>query len=485
MIVVVENRDAAVAEHSVRAEPGELRIEGTEVLRRLGEPLRDRGERGAGLTNVEDGAEVSFERPEIVLSREIAAGDFADEKEVLLAEIGRELLDSAAEIAGLLDRDVLQGVDPEAVAVGERNPVFVALREMRQRAGVIEREVTQVLEVAALVLGVGVERIARAEAAGARARIGFEVLQLGRPDPVLGPTDTFRPRRAVRTAPGAEGLMAARVVGLVFAARRALRVEPVRSRVVEDDIEDDAQPAPMRLADELHEIVARPEPRIDLEEVLDAIAVVGVEMAALLEHGAEPDRGRAEVAQVVKLRGDAGDGAALPAAAPGPHPAVPAPARSGGSGRPGRRAVVAVEQRTRSLPAVAEAVDEEEVEHVVAPIDWRRMTALAPGQLQAGERIRPRLLKGIGHERHGDLRWFAPAPGGRGGWRPRGASAANKTYRPLLHVYGTRRVAPCPLCPGGVNRRRSQNPAAGMPPGDNRAASLLRSGLRQGHRAFV
>ena len=81
----------------------------------------------------------------------------------------------------------------------------------------------------------------------------------------------------------------------------------------------------MRLADELHEIVARPEPRIDLEEVLDAVAVVGVEMAALLEHGAEPDGGRAEVAQVVELRGDAGDGAALPAAAPGPRPAVPAP----------------------------------------------------------------------------------------------------------------------------------------------------------------
>ena len=58
-------------------------------------------------------AEVSFQRPEIVLSREIAAGDFPDEKEVLLAEIGRELLDPAAEIAGLLDRDVLQGVDPE------------------------------------------------------------------------------------------------------------------------------------------------------------------------------------------------------------------------------------------------------------------------------------------------------------------------------------------------------------------------------------
>src|SRR3954453_15100669 len=81
----------------------------------------------------------------------------------------------------------------------------------------------------------------------------------------------------------------------------------------------------MRLADELHEIVARPEPRIDLEEVLDAVAVVGVEMAPLLEHGAEPDGGRAEVAQVVELRGDAGDGAALPAAAPGPRPPVPAP----------------------------------------------------------------------------------------------------------------------------------------------------------------
>jgi hypothetical protein len=130
-----------------------------------------------------------------VLSREIAAGDFPDEKEVLLAEIGRELLDPAAEIAGLLDRDVLQGVDPETIAVGERDPVFVALREMRQRPWVIERKVTQVLEVAALVLGVGIERIARAEAAGARPRVGVEVLQLGGPDPVLGATNATRPRR--------------------------------------------------------------------------------------------------------------------------------------------------------------------------------------------------------------------------------------------------------------------------------------------------
>src|SRR6187551_2044915 len=84
------------------------------------------------------------------------------------------------------------------------------------------------------------------------------------------------------------------------------------------------------------------------------------------------------------------------------------------------------------------------------------MTALAPRQLQAGERIRPRLLKGIGHERHGDLRWFAPAPGGPGGWRPRGASAANRAYRPLLHVLlDTIGAIACPLSPGGVNCRWS------------------------------
>ncbi len=67
---------------------------------------------------------------------EIAAGHFADEEEVGLAEVGGELLDRAAEVAALLEGHVLERVDAEAVAVGERDPVFVALGQVVKHAGV-------------------------------------------------------------------------------------------------------------------------------------------------------------------------------------------------------------------------------------------------------------------------------------------------------------------------------------------------------------
>ena len=56
----------------------------------------------------------------------VAAGHLTDQQEVPFAEIGRELLDRTAEVAGLLERYVLDGVDPEPVAIGQGNPVLVA-----------------------------------------------------------------------------------------------------------------------------------------------------------------------------------------------------------------------------------------------------------------------------------------------------------------------------------------------------------------------
>ena len=56
---------------------------------------------------------------------------------------------------------------------------------------------------------------------------------------------------------------------------------------------------------EVDEILARAEARIDLEEVLDAVAVEGVEPRPLLEDRADPERRDAEALQVVEPAADA------------------------------------------------------------------------------------------------------------------------------------------------------------------------------------
>src|SRR6185436_14374630 len=113
--------------------------------------------------------------------------------------------------------------------------------------------------------------------------------------------------------PRAELVAAGRVAGLVDAARRAGRIDPVRARVVEDDVEDDAQAALVRRGDEVDEVAAVTEARVDVEEVLHPVAVIAVRVAALLEDGAEPERRDAETLEIGELRRRTAERTALPA----------------------------------------------------------------------------------------------------------------------------------------------------------------------------
>lgn len=94
---------------------------------------------------------------------------------------------------------------------------------------------------------------------------------------------------------------------------------------------------------------------VDVEEVLDGVAVLGVVGGPLLDDGAQPDGGDAEGGEVVELGGDAGEGAALPAFAAGAGPGIPAPAGRAGGGEVG-----AVEHGAGGVAPVGEAVDQEE-----------------------------------------------------------------------------------------------------------------------------
>jgi hypothetical protein len=202
--------------------------------------------------------------------------------------------------------------------------------------------------------------------------------------------------------------------------------------MVEDDVEDDAQALLMRRRDQLDQIGARAEARVDLEEVLDAVAVIAVEMRALLEHRAEPEGAHAETLQVGQAGADAGERAALEPLLPRARPRVPAPARGAGVAKP-----AAIERRT--LGRVAEAVDQQEVEHLVPPVDRRREIRLAPRQpdvLPDARRARRR-ERGV-RERHGipPLARLPPAAGTgeSGGSLRRASSACEPPHTPVEPV---------------------------------------------------
>ena len=74
-----------------------------------------------------------------------------------------ELAQGAAEVARLLERQMLHRVEAEAIAVADRDQVLVAIDQGRQRLAAVEREILQREEVGALVLGVRVVEAAAIE----------------------------------------------------------------------------------------------------------------------------------------------------------------------------------------------------------------------------------------------------------------------------------------------------------------------------------
>src|SRR5262249_26876040 len=97
--------------------------------------------------------------------------------------------------------------------------------------------------------------------------------------------------------------------------------------VVGNDIENDVDPLLVGGLHKVSELLARPEMRIDVEKVLDAVAVVARLESNLAEDRADPESGDAEPSQVAELTFQPLECAALPAAAApragaGPEPGV-------------------------------------------------------------------------------------------------------------------------------------------------------------------
>ncbi len=183
VIVVVEDRDVPVADVAVRTDDRPAGVEPVEVGARRPPSLGHGGQGRSHLADVERSVEVAIEHVQVAVLGEVTAGDLAGEEEVLLADVGGELLDRPAERPRLVERHVLEGVDPEPVAIGQGDPVLEAAGDVGQHLG-FEVDVSQGEEVAALVLCARVVEIAATEVARPRAGVDVGVLELGRPHPV-------------------------------------------------------------------------------------------------------------------------------------------------------------------------------------------------------------------------------------------------------------------------------------------------------------
>ena len=192
MVVVVKDRDVPVTQRAVRPEAGAGRVEGAEVVR-SGDEALTRGRQGEpGTSDVEGGAEIVLQHRELVeheVLLVVTSGDLSHQEEVPLAEGVGILADRAAEVARLLHGHVLHRVDPEPVAVGERDPVAVAGDELIQGIPGVEGEVLEGDEVGALLLGVWVLDGAGSQDAVARPGVASRALQLPGPDAFGGVLD--------------------------------------------------------------------------------------------------------------------------------------------------------------------------------------------------------------------------------------------------------------------------------------------------------
>jgi len=82
---------------------------------------------------------------------------------------------------------------------------------------------------------------------------------------------------------------------------RATGINLVESGVIEDDVQNDADAVLMRGSDQIDQISARAEVRIDIEEVLHTVTVESIEMPVLTENRIQSNSGNTECLQIIEL----------------------------------------------------------------------------------------------------------------------------------------------------------------------------------------
>jgi hypothetical protein len=122
VIMIIKHRQQLVAQVARGAKRSRPYVEIAEVAAWICQPAGQLSERDPATADVQRRIEVATDRIELA-AREVIIGNFADQEEVPLTEVDRELLDRPAEVPRLLVAHMLDGVDSETVTIGKRDPV--------------------------------------------------------------------------------------------------------------------------------------------------------------------------------------------------------------------------------------------------------------------------------------------------------------------------------------------------------------------------
>ena len=337
--VVAEERREPAADAQVDARLGIVRVGAVHVVALL---VGDHLERQLVVVSQED-------RPLAALRDRRGLGEDVDERIAVLHPHGHEHARHEREVEGhvalVAVAEVGDGVLGPLVRLGEQHPVGVPAVDVVAQPLQHLVGLGQVLAVRPLLLvqvGHGVE------AQPVDAHVEPEVddrehrpphlpvlpVQVGlvgvEPVPVVGPRRRVpRPVGALEVAEddARVGVRVGRVAPHVEVARPAARLGapgPLEPRVhvggvVQDELGDDAQPAAVRGAQERPEVAHRPVVGVHLAVGRDVVPVVAKRRGV---EGQEPDRGDAEVLQVVEPLGEAAEVADAVAVRVGERPHV-------------------------------------------------------------------------------------------------------------------------------------------------------------------
>src|SRR5579864_844023 len=235
--------------------------------------------------------------------------------------------------------------------------------------------------------------------------------------------------------------------------------------VVGNDVEDHVHPLLVGGLDEFAELRARPEMWVDVEEVLDAVAVVSRLKRDLPEDGADPEGGDAKPPKVAELAPQPVERAPLPAAACAKPGVVidrtgvlgPVERRDAGAYRLSLVVPMAV-----LLPAIGETVYEQEIQDLVLP-GGRGRGERPP--CQGGEvEFQQAYLDSFGHRCTDPGRSLIQSGGPQTAWFTHAAGRCGSRGRRSVRPGSCARSRARPRWPAG-SRKTVHCPAAGRASG--------------------
>ena len=138
------------------------------------------------------------------------------------------------------------------------------------------------------MLGFRIVDSALAHITCSRPCVAIPVLQFSRPDTVFF-RRYIRGRLTLAVTPRTKRITAVRFInGFINPAGSIRTIQPVGTRVIENNVEDNPQTFCMGCRHQINKVLSTAEPGIHLQEILNTVAMIRVQMFPLLENGTEP-----------------------------------------------------------------------------------------------------------------------------------------------------------------------------------------------------